>query len=88
MDDQEKQRKEDLAKEIRFKKIDEQLKVLADIKRYVFTTFLAVAVGIFSTDDELSVYAGIGACVLLFFLFAVLIIIRYRKIKEYDNGNS
>lgn len=81
-----KQREEDIAKEILFKKIDEQLKVLADVKRYVFTTFLAVAVGVFSTDNELSIYAGIAGCSLLFSLLAVLIVVRYRKIKQYEDG--
>ncbi|MGB3588158.1 MAG: hypothetical protein WBA23_16535 [Tunicatimonas sp.] len=88
MSDEAKRREEDLAKEVLFEKVDEQLKVLADLKRYIFTAFLAVSVGIFSTDDNLSVYAGIIVCAILLVAFFVLIIVRYQKIEKYEDGNT
>ena len=78
-----KHREEDRAREAHYKEIDEELKVLADIKRYVVAGFLAVAVGVFKTEDKVSFYVGIFVSVILLLLFAVLIIVRYQKIREY-----
>ena len=78
-------RREDRAKEISYKKTDEELKILADLKRYAFTAFLAVAVGTFNAEEKLSRYVGVGAAMLLFLVFCVLIIARYRKLKKYEN---
>ena len=73
-------RREDRIKAALLKKVDEELKILADLKRYVFTAFLAVAVGTFNAEERLSQYVGAGTGLLLFLVFCVLIIIRYRKL--------
>lgn len=85
---QEVKEQRDKAREARYKRNEEQLKVLADLKRYVFATFLAVAVGIARSEDELSIYMGIVVCLILLLVFAVLIVIRYRKINQYNDGHS
>lgn len=89
MSDEVKQRREeakhrrDRIREARHKEIDEEIKLLADVKRYVVAAFLAVAVGIFRTEDKVSLYVGIFVCLTLLLLLAVLIIVRYQKIREY-----
>ena len=85
---QEAKEKRDQIREAWYKRNEEHIKVLADMKRYVFTTFLAVAVGIARSDDEFSIYVGIVACSILLLTFFVLVIVRYRKINRYDNGKS
>ena len=78
-----KHREEDRAREAHYKEIDEELKVIADIKRYTVAALLAVAVGIFRTEDEVSFFVGLFVCFILLMLFAVLVVVRYQKIREY-----
>lgn len=73
----------DKTREAHYKKVDEELKVLADIKRYTVAALLAIAVGAFRTDDKVSFYFGLFVCFILLLLLSVLIIVRYHKIKEY-----
>ena len=68
-------RREDRAREVSYKRTDEELKILVDLKRYVFTAFLAVAVGTFNAKEAFSRYAGVGAALLLFLVFCVLIVV-------------
>ena len=94
MSDETKQRyqevkdQRDKVREVRYKRNEEHIKILADLKRYVFAAFLAVAIGIARSEDKLSVYVGIVVCSILFLVFTVLIVIRYRKINQYDDGYS
>ena len=78
-------RREAKAKEVLYKTIDEELKVLADLKRYVFTAFLAVTVGTFNADQRTAIYAGVAGGFILLVLFFVLILARSKKIKAYKN---
>ena len=80
-----KERQEDRAREALYKRIDEELKILADLKRYTFTAFIAVVVGAFNADEILSKYFGGGVALTLFLIFCVLIVIRYRKLKKYKD---
>ena len=80
-----KERQEDRARETLYKKIDEELKILADLKRYTFTAFIAVVVGAFNADEKFSVYAGIIGILILLTVFFVLVVLRYRKIKSYED---
>ena len=77
-----KHREEDWAREAHYKEIDEELKVIADIKRYTVAALLAVAVGIFRTEDEVSFFVGLFVCFILLILFAVLVVVRYQKIEN------
>ena len=85
MNDEARWRAEDRIREARYKQVDEELKVLADIKRYVVAALIAIAVGIFKTEDEVSLYVGMFVCAILLLLFALLIILRYQKIRDYQD---
>lgn len=84
MSEEAKQR-EGRVHEALYKTIDEELKVLADLKRYVFTAFLAVTVGTFNADQRIAIYAGVIGGFILLVLFFVLTLARSRKIKAYKN---
>lgn len=71
-------------REVRYKKVDEQLKVIADMKRYIFAALLAVVVGLFSADNRLPFTIGVAVSIILLVAFVVLIVIRYQKIEKYD----
>ncbi len=68
----------------RYKKIDEQLKVLADLKRYIFAALLAVVVGLFSTNNRLPFISGVLVSIILLVVLVVLVVVRYQKIENYD----
>ena len=68
----------------RYKKIDEQLKVLADLKRYIFAALLAVVIGVFRTDEPLPFVAGVSVSVILLVILVVLVVVRYQQIEKYD----
>lgn len=78
-------RRETRSREALYKTIDEELKVLADLKRYVFTALLAVVIGSFNADQLIAIYAGLVGGFVLLILFFVLTLARSRKIKAYKN---
>lgn len=67
-----------------WKKLDEEIKAIADVERSIFATFLATVLATININNRLVVGLGIALSLLLFILYVVLVIVRQQKIKEYE----
>ena len=70
-------------KEEVWKKLDEEIKLLTNLQRFAFTALIAVVVGTFNAEKEITLYVGTAGSMLLIILLSVLTIAIYRKIKLY-----
>ena len=70
-------------KEEVWKKLDEEIKVLTNLQRFAFTSLIAVAVGTFNAERNVTLYVGIAGSMLLIMLLFVLTLVIYKKIKTY-----
>lgn len=80
---EEAKRREDQHRQAVTKRTEEQIKMLAELKRYAFTAFIGVSAAAFGAKDSVTLYTSVATGVLLLVAFYVLTIIRYRKIKTY-----
>lgn len=66
-----------------WKKLDEEIKVLTNLQRFTFTALIAVVVGTFNAEKDVTLYIGTAGSMLLIVLLSVLTLVIYRKIKLY-----
>ena len=70
--------------EVLWKKLDEEIKAIADLQRSIFAAFLATVLATTNSNDRFTVSIGVILSVVLLTLLVVLVVVRQRKIKEYE----
>lgn len=70
--------------EILWKKLDEKIKVIADVQRSIFAAFLATVLATINSSSRFAVGIGVVFSVVLLILLVVLTVVRQRKTRKYE----